>query len=422
MSSPIIEIQHLSKLYNLGSIGAGSLKDSLERWWNTQIKKRDLDSFAPQNSVIPAGRQGPFPNSMWALKDVSFNIHPGDTIGIIGRNGAGKSTLLKLLSRITEPTEGKAILRGRLASLLEVGTGFHPELTGRENIYLNGSILGMSRNEISKKIDAIIEFSETAAYIDTPVKRYSSGMTVRLAFSVAAHLDPDILIVDEVLAVGDMAFQSKCIEKMKSLTQSGITILFVSHNMYLLQTLCTRGVYLSNGRLKVDGTIHEAVAAYRSEMSASDSDDTENGARLESDAVKLLHWQFNQSDDRLVRFKGNGSLELQWTMQVKQPVTVFFGFSLKSSEGVFVTGLSTFLEKHPGYQLEPGQHTGTLTVPQLILPSGSYRINLSIMDDNGVPVYAFLPEAGILAVERPASFVGIVGFEHQWSIAPNNHE
>jgi lipopolysaccharide transport system ATP-binding protein len=207
----------------------------------------------------------------WALRDVSFEVKRGEALGIIGRNGAGKSTLLKLLSRITEPTEGSARIRGRVASLLEVGTGFHPELTGRENIYLNGSILGMSRAEIRKKFDEIVTFAEIAQFLDTPVKRYSSGMYVRLAFSVAAHLEPEILVVDEVLAVGDVAFQRKCMDYMKRLTRSGITILLVSHDLFAVKAMCRRVLALSAGRLKFDGLPAEGIDLY------------EKDSRLEAD-------------------------------------------------------------------------------------------------------------------------------------------
>jgi lipopolysaccharide transport system ATP-binding protein len=205
----------------------------------------------------------PTNEEFWALKDVSFGVKQGEVVGIIGRNGAGKSTLLKILSRITEPTEGRARIRGRLASLLEVGTGFHPELTGRENIYLNGSILGMTKAEIRKKFDEIVSFAEIDRFLDTPVKRYSSGMYVRLAFSVAAHLEPEILVVDEVLAVGDVSFQRKCMDYMKKLAGSGITILLVSHNLFAVKAMCRRALVLSAGRLQFDGRANEGIEIYQ---------------------------------------------------------------------------------------------------------------------------------------------------------------
>src|SRR5438045_2366697 len=230
-SRPIVEVEHLSKLYRLGNIGASSLRESIETWWSDFRKtpSAKLSGRMANENKIATTRLGPQPNTFWSLKDVSFSVQPGEVIGIIGRNGAGKSTLLKILSRITEPTEGRARIRGRVASLLEVGTGFHPELTGRENIFLNGAILGMSRAEIRKKFDEIVAFAEIEKFLDTPVKRYSSGMYVRLAFAVAAHLEPEILIVDEVLAVGDAEFQKKCLSKMESVVgKEGSTLIFVS--------------------------------------------------------------------------------------------------------------------------------------------------------------------------------------------------
>jgi len=262
---PIVEVQNLSKLFRLGAIGASSLRESLELLLR---KKRTAPAVAPENQ-IPSDRAGEEPNSFWGLRDVSFTVQPGEVVGIVGRNGAGKSTLLKILSRITEPTSGRAILRGRVVSLLEVGTGFHPELSGRENIFLNGAILGMKRNEIAAKFDEIVAFAEVGPFLDTPVKRYSSGMYVRLAFAVAAHLEPEILVVDEVLAVGDAAFQKKCLGKMSDVARAGRTVLFVSHNMQALQSLCTRAVHLEQGRVAAIGTAQAIVAEYLSRISSA---------------------------------------------------------------------------------------------------------------------------------------------------------
>ena len=249
MPVPIIEVQHLSKFYHLGTVGATTLRESFERWWlGMRGKERQSRS-----------------NTLWALKDISFSVDQGEIIGIIGRNGAGKSTLLKILSKITEPTSGRVTLRGRVASLLEVGTGFHPELTGRENIYLNGAILGMRKTEIEKKFNEIVAFAEVEKFIDTPVKHYSSGMYVRLAFAVAAHLEPEILLVDEVLAVGDAEFQKKCLGKMSEVAKSGRTVLFISHNMAALQKLCPRSLLLREGRLVTQGTTDTVIEEYLKE-------------------------------------------------------------------------------------------------------------------------------------------------------------
>ena len=257
MSDVVVRVENLAKKYDISHLNQpanSTLKDAL-----TSSAK----SFS-RKLLSPFGRKENNPNreEFWALKNLSFEIKQGDVVGIIGRNGAGKSTLLKILSRITEPTKGRISIKGRVASLLEVGTGFHPELTGRENIYLNGAILGMSRVEIKRKFDEIVAFAEVEKFLDTAVKHYSSGMYVRLAFAVAAHLEPEILIVDEVLAVGDMQFQKKCLGKMGNVAKEGRTILFVSHNMSTVESLCTRGVLLESGSLYLDASAEEAVRAY----------------------------------------------------------------------------------------------------------------------------------------------------------------
>ena len=253
MSSPIISARGLSKRYRLGQIGMTSLRDELQQFRDRFRKAEDK-------------RSAPSASEFWALTDVSFDVQPGDIVGVIGRNGAGKSTLLKILSRITEPSAGEVTMHGRVGSLLEVGTGFHPELSGRDNIYLNGAILGMSRQEVAAKFDAIVEFAEVHKFIDTPVKRYSSGMYVRLAFAVAAHLEPDILIVDEVLAVGDAQFQRKCINRMQDISRGeGRTILVVSHQLDTILRLCTRAILLEKGRVKAIGTPNEITPMYYEE-------------------------------------------------------------------------------------------------------------------------------------------------------------
>src|SRR5664280_269149 len=250
--STVIKIENVSKQYRLGLIGTNTLKGDIQRWWYNMRGLPDPTLMIGQenslkNDSIKSKGQYEY---VWALKDINFEVQQGEVLGIIGRNGAGKSTLLKLLSRVTAPTSGNIKVRGRIASLLEVGTGFHPELTGRENIFLNGAILGMTKTEIKKKFDEIVDFSGVDKYIDTPVKRYSSGMYVRLAFAVAAHLDPEILIVDEVLAVGDAEFQKKAIGKMQDVSRNdGRTVLFVSHNMAAITSLCHKGLVLRNGEM-----------------------------------------------------------------------------------------------------------------------------------------------------------------------------
>jgi len=261
MDKPIIEVEGLSKLYTLGSIGATTLRDTAEMIM-AKVRRRPRLNGKPLTAHFAPEQVGPVPHSFWALRDVNFSVQPGEVIGLVGQNGAGKSTLLKILSRITEPTKGRAILRGRVASLLEVGTGFHPELTGRDNIYLNGAILGMKHAEITRKFDEIVAFAEVEDFIDTPVKRYSSGMHLRLAFAVAAHLEPEILLVDEVLAVGDATFQKKCLGKMGDVARQGRTVLVVSHNMASILSLCQRAVMLKFGTVAREGPVQEIVHAY----------------------------------------------------------------------------------------------------------------------------------------------------------------
>ncbi len=262
MSRPAIAIDDLGKAYRLG----------LEKVMYSTFREAMVGALkAPARRLRSFGERGDGDDTFWALRHVDFEVQPGEVVGIIGRNGAGKSTLLKILSRITDPTEGTVRLRGRIASLLEVGTGFHPELTGRENIYLNGSILGMKKAEIDRKFDLIASFAEVEAFLDTPVKRYSSGMYVRLAFSVAAHLDPEILIIDEVLAVGDSSFQRKCIDRMSELAGSGRTILFVSHNMDLIPRLCDRAILLKQGGVQRSGPADVVTREYLGTFVADDS-------------------------------------------------------------------------------------------------------------------------------------------------------
>ncbi len=272
MSQPIISVSGLSKRYTIGHLN--SQQDGLRHVIENAVRNplKFLRQVATQNKTER--------EDFWALRDVSFDISRGDVVGIVGKNGAGKSTLLKILSRITEPTTGRIELRGRVASLLEVGTGFHQELTGRENIFLNGAILGMSKREIASKFDAIVAFSEIDRFLDTPVKRYSSGMYVRLAFAVAAHLDPEILIVDEVLAVGDASFQKKCLGKMGEVAKGGRTVLFVSHNMSAVQALCNRAVYLQKGTVRATGTVDEILGLYNSDTNRGTGQLSAQGKQL----------------------------------------------------------------------------------------------------------------------------------------------
>jgi lipopolysaccharide transport system ATP-binding protein len=263
MSNKAIKVENLSKIYRLGEIGTGTISRDLERWFKTKVLKQE-DPFLKIGETNDRANKGAS-DIVYSLRDINFEIVQGDAVGIIGRNGAGKSTLLKILSRVTTPSTGKINIKGRVASLLEVGTGFHPELTGRDNIFLNGAILGMRKREIDRKLDEIVEFSGVERYIDTPVKRYSSGMYVRLAFAVAAHLESEILIVDEVLAVGDAEFQKKCLGKMGEVSKGeGRTVLFVSHNMAAVQSLCGKGILLDNGFIHSVDKVETILKSYQS--------------------------------------------------------------------------------------------------------------------------------------------------------------
>lgn len=281
MTSPVISVEHLSKQYDLGVISTGTLTRDLERWWARLRGQPDPYTRIGQKDAFEQMGE-----SILALDDVSFKVEQGEALGIIGKNGAGKSTLLKILSRVTAPTSGVVKVRGRIGSLLEVGTGFHPELTGRENVYLNGAILGMKKAEVARKFDEIVDFSGVEKFIDTPVKRYSSGMYVRLAFAVAAHLDPEILIVDEVLAVGDAEFQKKCLGKMGDVAGEGRTVLFVSHNMDAIRNLCPKSILLKNGKIQLIDKSDSVVMTYLERMATNDY--VANETRLEDIQIKQI--------------------------------------------------------------------------------------------------------------------------------------
>ncbi|WP_329805045.1 ABC transporter ATP-binding protein [Flavobacterium facile] len=310
----ILKAENISKQYRLGTVGTGTLSHDLNRFWHTIRGKEDpYLKIGETNDRSSKGTS----QYVWALQDINFDIHAGEVVGIIGKNGAGKSTLLKILSKVTAPTTGVIKTKGRIASLLEVGTGFNPELTGRENIYLNGAILGMTKKEITSKLDEIITFSGCERYIDTPTKRYSSGMTVRLAFAVAAFLEPEILVVDEVLAVGDAEFQKKAIGKMQDISKTeGRTVLFVSHNMAAVKSLCTRGIVLENGKLKFDGKVDEALDVY-SDISKSleykvvfDAETVRSGNKnIEFQSIEILNQnnkntqEYSIGDDLIIKIK-----------------------------------------------------------------------------------------------------------------------
>lgn len=305
----IIKIQDVSKQYRLGLIGTGTMSNDLKRWFYKVRGKED--PFLKIGEVNDRAHKGDS-NYVWALKDINLDIMPGEVVGIIGKNGAGKSTLLKILSKVTGPTTGSIKFDGRIGSLLEVGTGFHPELTGRENVFLNGAILGMTKKEIRSKIDEIIEFSGCERYIDTPVKRYSSGMTVRLGFAVAAHLEPEILVVDEVLAVGDAEFQKKAIGKMQDVSKNdGRTVLFVSHNMNAVKRLCNRGVVVERGSIGFDGDVDRAIDFYLNENESYDTSLVKDSITFCDPRLKVNSIKINGNEESYIRLdSGESVLEL----------------------------------------------------------------------------------------------------------------
>jgi lipopolysaccharide transport system ATP-binding protein len=372
MPSPAIKVENLSKLYRLGAIGTGTLSHDLNRWWHRVRGKEDPYALVGHINDRTTVADNDY---IWALKNINFEVKKGEILGIIGRNGAGKSTLLKILSKVTGPTEGKIFLNGKIASLLEVGTGFHPELSGRENIYLNGAILGMTRKEIAGKFDEIVDFSGCERYIDTPVKRYSSGMKVRLGFAVAAHLEPDILIVDEVLAVGDAEFQRKCIGKMQEVSGAeGRTILFVSHNFSQVQSLCTRGLLLDKGMITDEGGINKVIAQYTyGKQSAKDIDLVSlPRAGHAVPGLKFTRMVIEKPVDQV--FEGD-MLQVKIDYETYQPLKeVLFGITFSDAHQTLVECRSTASFRELNID-EPGK--GTVTVQlQLNLTADNYAINL----------------------------------------------
>lgn len=384
MSDVAIRVDGIGKKYHIG--GPSKIYDRL----GDQVVHAVIAPFQRAKDIV-LGRASSASNlqeTFWALKDVSFEVNHGEVIGVIGRNGAGKSTLLKILSRITEPTVGSADLFGRVGSLLEVGTGFHPELTGRENIYLNGAILGMNKQEIDRKMSDIVDFAEIGQFLDTPVKHYSSGMYVRLAFSISAHLDPEILIVDEVLAVGDIEFQRKCLGKMDDASKEGRTVLFVSHNMGLIQTLCTRGILLHHGRIVVDRPITEAVAAYLRTLEKVESINLqERTDRKGQGSARLTGIDItgeNQESSTILR---TGD-QARFVFHVSNHLPgISVEFSFYSQEGQPVANFKSKV-RGPEDVINPNHHnTFICDFDQLLLLPGRYRVDVGVFGDDRLQDY-----------------------------------
>jgi lipopolysaccharide transport system ATP-binding protein len=390
MSELVISVENISKSYQLGVIGTGTFRGDVQRWW---AKLRGLpDPFLKIGEKDHGNRVD---ETVWALKDVSFQVQQGEAVGIIGRNGAGKSTLLKILSRVTAPTSGEVKVKGRIASLLEVGTGFHPELTGRENIFLNGAILGMSRREIGRKFDEIVEFSGVEKYIDTPVKRYSSGMYVRLAFAVAAHLEPDILIVDEVLAVGDVEFQRKCLGKMESVTGEGRTVLFVSHNMLAIRSLCAQAILLDHGEIRMEGDSESVISQYLNTGTLQNHLLWKNPHHAPGDDVARLRAlrirTHNGSVEPVTYVDKPFFIEVEvWKLTDVEKCDIALSIFNQESIRVFASGTLTL---NLGNETsKTGVWRFQCLVPGNLLNTGIYRIALIILKDGKTPALK-MPEA-----------------------------
>jgi lipopolysaccharide transport system ATP-binding protein len=384
-SSLAIKANNLSKKYRLGTIGMSSLREDLSRWW----KRKDNDVVDEKKEGAAAIEQSRMINDseFWALHDLNFQIPKGEVVGLIGANGSGKSTLLKILSRITEPTNGEVQIRGKVASLLEVGTGFHPELTGRENVYVNGAILGMTRREVGVKFDEIVDFAGISDFIDTPIKRYSSGMTVRLGFAVAAHLDPDILIVDEVLAVGDLRFQNQCIKQMQKIANSGKTVLFVSHQMTTVENLCKTALLLDEGNIIFSGKSTEVISTYRSNMGSSNNVSLKDRIKRDGNGnCKLIGFEILDGTDQICDslFCGKPAT-IRMTFEIYRklidPLSLSLGISTLNQTRIAHLCMKTF-----GKKIEiPSQKTFDvlLKLPKVELNQGKYFVTTFLDDESG---------------------------------------
>ncbi|PYX88640.1 MAG: hypothetical protein DMG68_07925 [Acidobacteria bacterium] len=419
--APIVEVRNISKQYRLGTAyrRTENFREFLQRKVGEPLRKLRGSS----NGSGPGSE-----NYFWALRDINFDVQEGEVLGIIGRNGAGKSTLLKILSRITDPTEGYAHLRGRLASLLEVGTGFHSELTGRENIFLNGAILGMRRSEILAKFDEIVAFSEVEKFLDTPVKHYSSGMYVRLAFAVAANLNPEILVIDEVLAVGDVSFQKKCLGKMSEVSKGGRTVLFVSHNMATVENLCQRGIVLQQGKLVFSGTSKEAVKHYLNSVSGNSERDgnqvdlTEASGRTRSSRPLLSKIEFltdrNQPLVGGVEIGGGLKIRVHFTLErATDSFDIGLGFNSVMGQRVFTA--HSFFEPNRSHGERVGLQVFTCDIPSLTLMPGDYNLRVWL-DVNNAEADLIEDAARVTILESDfygsgkAPWNGTVVLKHRW--------
>jgi lipopolysaccharide transport system ATP-binding protein len=418
MSNIVISVENLSKSYRLGQIGTGTLSNDLKVWW---AKKRGLPNpMLKVNQIDYGNRDG---ETLWALKDINFTVERGEVLGIIGRNGAGKSTILKILSRVTAPTSGYAKVKGRIASLLEVGTGFHPDLTGRENIFLNGAILGMTREEVRRKFDEIVAFAEIEKFIDTPVKRYSSGMYIRLAFAVAAHLESEILLVDEVLAVGDAEFQKKCLGKMDSVAKAGRTVIFVSHNLGAVKYLCTIGLLMKKGHLFTSGYIGEIIGKYLEEFQNISLPLHERIDRQGLGHTKLTDIFINSG----IGVKGEPILTgspLIFKFYVTKVLSrMECMFNIYDDFGNAIANFNTNLRSDIDIEYPEKNNCYECYIEQLLLTPGNYRINVAInaegiLQDRVENAATFIIEPGGKVDNRPIPLhtSSRIHLPHRWAI------
>ncbi len=415
-----IRVENLSKQYCIGGSPAHyqTIRESLV--------KAVQGPFRRLSAVIQGKSSSASNEIIWALKDVSFEVARGEVVGIIGRNGAGKTTLLKILSRITEPTQGYAQVRGRVGSLLEVGTGFHPELTGRENVYLNGAILGMKQTEIDRKFDEIVAFAEMDKFIDTPVKHYSSGMGTRLAFAVAAHLEPEILMVDEVLAVGDAAFQKRCLGKMGAVAREGRTVLFVSHNMAAVSSLCDTGILLERGKVSLIGESSDVVRHYLAGIEQRNTNSLrERTDRVGSGIVRLVAFKLSHrpSDAPVADLMMGDPVHITLTVEALERTQVYVGVQVKDAQGQLIFA---FNSRESGFMptIEPGESSVMLYIPHLPLLEGRYTLDASVHRSPHIEPFDVIENIGsfimyprdVYSSGKP--FIakhGIVFIEHQWT-------
>ena len=398
MQNVVIKLENVSKQYRLGNVGTGTLSHDLNRFFAKIVGRDD-----PTMKVGVANKLDTVDGRyVWALQDVNLEICDGEVLGIVGKNVAGKSTLLKLMSRVTSPTTGEIKIKGRIASLLEVGTGFHPELTGKENIYLNGAILGMTKKEITSKFDEIVEFSGVKKYVNTPVKRYSSGMYVRLAFAVAAHLEPEILIVDEVLAVGDAEFQKKAIGKMQSVSRSGRTVLFVSHNLTAVEQLCTKGILMQNGTLKMEGKVHDITSAYK-QMSVDENELRRSGTRV----IEFLDYKMSDLSGKTIdevflgdhfsvtaNARSNEQIDIcDMTLDIRNDSNEFIGHITNADDGFEIKNITK------------GKTIGlSVTVKNISFSPGTYYISLWLGNSYGT--FDYIENCIRFTIKQGDKFIG----------------